>query len=235
MGANAFVVVLAVVLGVVGAPRAAGATAALGPSPYLGFADSPFAGGAFSYFHLEDYEDGAFDVPGVTASTGNVLPPDALTDSVDGDDGAIDGVGAGWSWKINETTITFAFDAGVLGALPTHVGIVWTDVGFTDGPLGIGSLTFEAFDENGDPLDGIGPVVLGDGLVAGQTAEDRFFGAIHAGGISRIVLAMDSTDWEVDHLQFGRAVPEPATLTLVGIPLLLLGAARRHELRVRRT
>ena len=45
-------------------------SAFLGPSPYLSFADSPFNGGSFSYFHLEDFEDGSLNTPGVTASAG---------------------------------------------------------------------------------------------------------------------------------------------------------------------
>ena len=30
----------------------------VGPSPYLSFADSPWTSQTFSYFHLEDFEDG---------------------------------------------------------------------------------------------------------------------------------------------------------------------------------
>ena len=52
----------------------------LGPSPYLSSADSPFNGGTFSYFHLEDFEDGALNTPGVAASGGIVLAASALTE-----------------------------------------------------------------------------------------------------------------------------------------------------------
>ena len=41
----------------------------LGPSAYLEFADSPFSSLSFDYFYLEDFEDGLFNVPGVTATT----------------------------------------------------------------------------------------------------------------------------------------------------------------------
>jgi hypothetical protein len=213
------------VLAALAAPAVASATA-LGPSPYLQFADSPFAGGAFAWFHLEDFENGALDVPGVAASVGSVLAPGSLTDSVDGDDGAIDGIGAGASFYVTADSITFTFDPSVLGALPTHVGFVFTDVGFSFGTDGFGNLRFASFDANGDPLHSIGPALVGDGLFNRQTAEDRFFGAIHAGGISRIVIEIDSDDWELDHLQFGREVPEPGIPALLGVSLLLLRRRR---------
>lgn len=211
-------------LGALVAPAVASAT---GVSSYLSFADSPFAGGAYSFFHLEDFEDGALDVPGVTASTGSVLGPGALTDSVDGDDGAIDGIGAGSSWYVTDDCISFTFDASVLGALPTHVGFAFTDVGFAFGAHGFGSLSFAAFDGDGNLVHALGPVAVGDGLFGRQTGEDQFFGAVHAGGIARIRIQIDSADWELDHLQFGRALPEPGTLGLLGGALLLLGVRRR--------
>jgi hypothetical protein len=52
---------------------AAGNAAYLSPSPYLGFSDSPFKGGAFRYFHLEDFEDGALNTRGVWAPVGFAL------------------------------------------------------------------------------------------------------------------------------------------------------------------
>jgi hypothetical protein len=211
-------------------PRPATGAIYLGPTPYLGFSDSPFFGGGLSYFHLEDFEDGALNVPGVTASGGFVLGPAPLTDSVDADDGMIDGSGSGAhsSYSAGQQKLVFAFSAAALGTLPTHVGIVWTDVGFvlsdnnTLPATAKGHVVFEAFDALGQSLVPIGPYLVGDGEYAGQTVEDRFFGVIHAGGISRIEISMPtidnldsgSNDWEVDHLQFGVAVPEPATFLI---------------------
>src|SRR5258705_12020261 len=102
----------------------------IGPTPYLSKNDSPFltsinAGTTF----LETFESGALTTPGVTISGGSVIGPGGLTDSVDADDGAIDGSGTNGHSVFGAGTpgITFTFDATVLGHLPTQVGIVWTD------------------------------------------------------------------------------------------------------------
>ena len=193
-----------------------------GPTPYLSFADSPFSSPSFSYFHLEDHEDGFFNPTGATANTFSmfaVAPSGPSVDSVDGDDGVIDGSSANGRSLGNGATSSwdFEFDDGVLGAFPTHAGVVWTDVGFAD-TFGVDSVTFEAFDPLGMSLGTIGPTVLGDGSNAGETAEDRFFGVTDPGGISRITITMTSSvDWEVDHLQYGFvAVPEPSAFFVVG-------------------
>jgi hypothetical protein len=153
---------------------------------------------------MERFETGALDVPGVTPSeAGFIRPPGTLTDSVDADDGVIDGRGnGGRSFQVGSLTpdasITFSFDEAVLGSLPTHAGIVWTD--------GSGLITFEAFDASGASLG----TVTGnhaDSWVAGQTDEDRFYGAINEGGISAITISNPSTMMEVDHLQYGFIVP----------------------------
>jgi hypothetical protein len=185
----------------------------LGPSGYLSFADSPFNGLNFSYFHLEDFEDHLFNVPGVSASAGGVVSVvfgPAVHDSVDLDDGLLDGSGLNgddFFTGSGSTGINFTFDAGVLGALPTHAGIVWTDGG--------GTIRFEAFDENGVSLG----TVVGNHAntsVSGETAEDRFYGVINAGGISKIFITNTSGGMEVDHLQYGQSVvPEPVSLNAV--------------------
>ncbi|OAD19669.1 hypothetical protein THIOM_004682 [Candidatus Thiomargarita nelsonii] len=173
----------------------------LGPIPYTSFTDSPFFVGEFSYFYLEDFEDHLFNTPGVTSSAGGVVSVvfgPSLHDSVDADDGVIDGSGlAGnnfFSWN-GAVGITFTFDAGILGALPTHVGIVWTD--------GAGTTTFKAFNADGVSLGTIGPVSIADGNHNGATGEDNFFGAIDLGGISSIFISNTSGGIEIDHLQFG--------------------------------
>jgi hypothetical protein len=141
-------------------------------------------------------EDGLFDLPGVQANVGQVIGPGGLTDSVDCDDGVIDGSGTnGRSYfhSPGATGITFTFDPIVLRRLPTAVGVVWTD--------GAGTITFEAFDENGDSLGTRSGMHATSGFT-GQTDEDRFYGVTHAAGISSIHISNTSGGIEIDHLQY---------------------------------
>jgi hypothetical protein len=211
-----------------------------GPSPYLQPADSPFNGLSFTYFHLETFEDGLLNTPGATASGGVVNPPNTFVDSVDGDDGVINGSGSllGYSFYPISTSLTFTFDAAVLGSLPTHAGLVWTDIGYNSPTPYFGPVSFEAFGPLGASLGLIGPFALGDGMDQGQTAEDRFFGAFNTDGISAIRITTNTNDWEIDHLQYGAEsveqltpVPEPSTLTLLGLGAV--GLVRRIRSRRR--
>jgi hypothetical protein len=185
----------------------------IGPIPYLSQADSPFALGTGT-FCLETFESGSLSVPGVTGNAA-VTGPGGNTDSVDADDGAIDGSGtSGRSYftGAGSTGITFTFDPnGPLG-LPTSAGMVWTDGG------GGASITFEALDQNGASLGTFGPFAIADGSNSGQTAEDGFFGAVNAGGISAIKLSNTSGGIEVDHLQFDHCAAATTTTTSTVAP-----------------
>ncbi len=186
----------------------------VGPTPYTSFAGSPFSSVSFNYFHLENFEDGLLNTPGVSASAG--VPVNFGSDSVSG------GV---WTFYSNGTnSLNFTFNAAVLGGqLPTHVGLVWADVGIATPTYGFGNVQLEAFDAANISLGVFGSFPVGDGSNAFGTAEDRFLGIVNApGGIKSIKVTMPgSTDWELDHLQYGYAVvPEPSSLGL-----LALGAA----------
>jgi len=218
--------------------QAAFGASLLGPNPYLSFDDSPFKGVAFGNFFLEDLEDGVFNPPGVTGisntpgTTLGVLFPNVFADSVDGDDGVIDGFGRDGhslgdpdNLPTDDLGYTFVFDELELGRLPTHVGIVWTDGSQT------ASTQFEAFGPDGQSLGLLGPVKISDSSFAGTTAEDRFFGVINEAGVSSFTIRSPggNGDLEVDHLQYG-IVPIPPTAILLGSGLVGL-AAFRHKRR----
>lgn len=238
----------ALAVGFVLAPAAVAAQPLLEPSPYLRASDSPFAVvGTFAYFHRETFEDYLFNVPGVVATAGGaacgasgsgcgvtslVFGP-SFHDSVDEDDGVVDGSGLrGDSFFAPNGPggITFAFDLAALGGLPTHAGLVWTD--------GLNPIVFEAYDQDGRLLGSLAGNHA-DASVNGETAEDRFYGAVNPGGISRIVIrsGLGGGGIEVDHLQYGRVVaavvPEPSAVALVGAGLAGLHAVARRRQRRR--
>ncbi|RYG23419.1 PEP-CTERM sorting domain-containing protein [bacterium] len=204
---------------------AAGNAQLLGPSAYLQASDSPFAGLSFGTFYLEDFEDHLLNVPGVTPSAGGVTSvvfgPE-IHDSVDADDGAIDGSGLqGDDWFSSGGTggVTWTFDASVLGALPTHAGIVWTD--------GANDIFFEAFDENGVSL-GTRSGTHANPTITGETDDDYFYGAINPGGISKIHIHSGVAGIELDHLQYGvEAVPEPASIAALAVGIAAMLRRRR--------
>lgn len=225
----------------------------LGPTPYLSAADSPFA----EYldgpdFYLEDFEDEELNTPGIfqpvqdfpigTRWQGAVVPPGELTDSVDGDDGMIDGSGnAGYSFGsgahlvldmfplINNLFIDFEFDENVLGYLPNAFGFVWTD-----GPPGIAfgnglEFRIDIIDGEGNRTfsDAIRPV--GDMMRNGNTEDDSFLGTTNSNGISRVSIRavfFGETDgfeyFEIDHVQYGfLQIPEPSG-SLIGISAMVV-------------
>lgn len=189
----------------------------LTPSTYLSFADSPFkadlGNGDFTYFNLEDFEDNLLNTPGVTASTGTIIGPQrGLISDTTSDPRT---PGRGLLSVLPNTVITFTFNPSVLGALPTHVGIVRTD--------GASPITIEAFDSAGNSL---GSLTTNDTPV-----PKRFYGATNVAGISRVTIG-NPFGIEVDHLQYGLArstmqIPTPATLPPVVLGLACIFARRR--------
>ena len=200
------------VCAVIETPIVNSAPTLLGPTPYLSFNDSPFKDVSFSYFYLEDFEDGSLNVPGVTAVSASGLPftvdgPGLYQDSVDLDDGVIDGNGQQAHSLIEAGNgiiggFKFSFNANTLGTLPTHVGIVWTDSYSNIGvPSGTDQtpLTFQGFDAQGNSLGTIalGQGQIGDNRFDGRTVDDRFFGVINLGGISAISISQTLINGEI--------------------------------------
>jgi hypothetical protein len=213
--------------------------AIVGPSAYLcfdssstsgcGTADSPFKNKTYSYFHLETFEDGLLNTPGVTGSGASVFGPSPIADSVDADSGPVDGSGTSGRSFFGFTPVQLFFDATTLGSLPTDVGIVVTDGN---------NITVEFFDA-GNNLLGSG-LFVGDGAITGETAEDRFIGWSGTIGVARIRFASQGSGIEVDHLQYGLfrpsnpnpnpgVIPEPATWAMMIMGFGLVGGMMRRR------
>ena len=171
---------------------------------------------------LEDFEDGTLD-HGIMleAIDGQIIGPgfgtglDGLTDSVDGDDGTVDGVGnEGYSYFSPGNSITITLPNAM-----KSVGFVWTDGDRN-------SMTTVEFYGTDGLLGTIGPVALADDSFQGTTAEDTFFGAQDAAGITSVVVTnVGGAGIEIDHIQYedcSACVPEPASM-LMGL-FGLLGA-----------
>jgi hypothetical protein len=195
-----------------------------GPTPYLSAADIPagfYGGGAPTL--LDNLEDGSLDAS-ISASNGVVIGPgsyNGFRDSVDADDGSIDGKGTGRSWFSSDVTFTYVGS----GPLPTAFGLVWTD--------GSGRITFSAKDAAGNTLGSQTFSGIPDGNFAGGTAEDRFFGVQFAEGVKSITIRTGG-QIEVDHIQYGQmaAVPEPESWAmllagLASVAMLRFKAARK--------
>ncbi|MFN2375713.1 MAG: hypothetical protein ABR538_04200, partial [Candidatus Binatia bacterium] len=78
----------------------------------------------------------------------------------------------------------------------------WTDGGFS------AAVTFEAFGPDNQSVLGLphGPFLHADNSNSGETAEDRFYGALNGEGISKIVITNAGGGIEVDHLQLNNCI-----------------------------
>ncbi len=208
------------------------ATTFFGPTPYLSEADIP--NGFICEIcpdceHIiENFEDGSLD-HGIMISQGEIIGPDfstgveSLTDSVDGDDGVVDGVGAeGFSYFTAGNSFTITFAEPVKSA-----GLVWTD-----GDNGT-QTSFEAFAPDGTSLGVIGPFSIADDSFQGTVGEDSFFGAMDLDGIGSISITnVGGLGIEIDHVQFSSCdcVPEPNGLLTIAMGCLgMIGYLRRKR------
>lgn len=216
-----------ILVGALAGPVMAGVTFIFDNTPYLEPGDSPFdLSGPGSDFFLEDFEDGLLNTPGLLGFGGEIRFPSNFTDSVDADDGLIDGFGLDghnyWAFfGLGGPVARFEFDPKVLGGLPRSVGVVWTD-GNT-----FATTFFEAFGPKGESL-GVTVHLLGDDKHQGATDEDRFLGVTFQGGISAIEVRATLGRIELDHVQYGDIIPAPGVLALLGLSGLLSGRSRRR-------
>jgi hypothetical protein len=171
----------------------------LEPAPYLSFVDSPFF--TTELMVVQDFESGSLDTIGALISGATPTAPSPTTDSVDGDDGVIDGSGtAGWSAAlVANGPLAIEFDKAVLGGLPTQFGLAVTDL-----PEGPGRIRVQGFDEQDLSVGFFEFVLTGDEFDDGQTAEDRFIGLTSDVGLSRVQITPLGVAIEVDHIQFNR-------------------------------
>lgn len=223
------------------------------PLPYFSEEDSPFIGGIRNgSIYLEDFEDQALNTPFVTSPTNlgyfgetrrasNPNVPDANVWSVDGDDGILNGNGfLGDSWiTINSSGFgltgsnQFNFSADDEGRYPSFVGIVITGAFDVDQ-----NVEFAARDASGQLLDVEGDYDPKDwnppgGAIGGDPRTHRFVGVYNEGGISEF--SMDNV-FQVDHLQYGYAIPEPtvSSLFLIAAGGFFLRRKRSYEIASRR-
>lgn len=212
--------------------------------PYFGAQDSPFrAGIRAGTIYLEDFEDHELNTPRIVSwdwplseqigrahRAGNLNS----TYSVDADDGLngdFRGHG-GDTWTTASASngqrlgrMEFRFEPDILGRYPTYVGFVVTEPNnyFREVEFGTQSLTGpESPDNSYDPTTWIPR-----NSFPGDTRTHRFFGIHVESGISRLNIRNVA---QMDHLQYGYAIPEPSTalLTIPGA-LLLVGGRRRRD------
>ncbi len=217
-----------ILIGTLAGPVMAGVEFIFTDTPYISSGDSPFdLFGPDSDFLLEDFEKG-LDALGLLGFGGEIRGPSAWTDSVDADDGIIDGFGLDghdyWAFFGKGGPVArFEFDPKALGGLPRSVGLVWTDGNFDAITL------FQAFGPDGESL-GITTHVLGDDGHQGGTAEDRFLGVTFENGISAIELSATLGRIEIDHVQYASIIPLPAPLALGLAGLAGVVVVRRKRL-----
>jgi hypothetical protein len=193
-------------------------------SPYLSESNSTLNPLSPTYF-LEDFEDGTLNLPGVGVSAvGGSGIQSGTSLSVDGDDGTIDGVGAGFRYSgatsggIHSTTFFFS---QVAGQWPKQVAIAVTAGSAT-------SLSFGSYDTNSNPSGGLFLPVNS----SAATADDFLVTFIDNSGISAIAMVSNiaQTFIHYDHLQFDTApviVPEPGAAILCICGLLIAHIGRR--------
>lgn len=192
------------------------------PTAYLSSADMP---SDFAKMNpvIEDFEDGSAD-PMLNIYPGKILGPGHdsgikdVTDSVDADDGPIDGSGGqghSFFYALNEISVEFSDPVVAAGLV------------FTDGPQNM-TLKLEAFDTDGSSIGDIAWDTTADEVYTGTTGEDRFVGLLSNDGVSKLVISQSGGGMgiEIDHVTF--AIPEPSTAGMLFIAAVILVCRRRR-------
>lgn len=201
---------------------------------YRSSSDSPFPITSRGFF-LENFEDGQLNSPGVTPGINNRGYPRALHitvagqgESVDGDDGSIDGEGTfGRSVRSEggvqsedtfSSNISLMFDSNDLeGALPDYFGFV-----LTAAPLSIQNVTIELL---GDSRQLYHATIDEPILSQNSGTDDVFYGVFVPESISQVSInimqaramsdKLPPAPFEIDHVQYGITIPEPSSLLLL--------------------
>ena len=208
------------------------ATTTFGPLPYRQKSDSPFYQGIQAgTIYLEDFEDGQLSPPGVAIRNGQ---PDE-DQGVDEDDGLIDGLGRNMIWYspgnfLPDYGVPWLFEINFtrdsVRGYPTYVGFAL--VGYSTLPPGAMPYSlYRGYDSEGNDVTGdvkIDRINLPIGTPYYSTDGDLFVGMYDDQGISKVIIGAG----RFDHLQFGWAVPEPGTVTLSGLAVVLLLKRRRR-------
>ena len=202
------------------------------PIPYLSISDTP--DGFFDHpgvYCFQDFEnpDGPWEA-GFTIDAGMRIGPKFIsgagipvTDSVDADDNAIDGDGTmGSSWFSRTVSLSITFDD------PTWIA----SFVLTDGDLRATKVTVSAYDSDNNLLVSRDyDADFLDDVYTGTTQEDRFFG-VNGGDtpVKRISVAIDAGNGlEIDHIQFLKPIPEPASIALLTLGLFALCGMRSRQ------
>ncbi len=224
--------------------------------PYFSAADSPFyAGIQAGTVYLEDFEDHQLNTPHITSwdwprvvgvvnelevwsyqegvshrTLGNLI----TTWSVDADDGLKGDFRGllGDTWTTLEVStrqiygyMQFRFDPDELGRYPTYLGFVVTEAldPFSEVEFGTQTLTGPESPEGGyDPLTWIPR----PNSFPGDTRQHRFFGIYAPQGITRLDI---QNVRQIDHLQYGYAIPEPQ-IGILSCALVIYWLGRRTRL-----
>ena len=200
------------------------------PSPYRSQLDSPFYDGIQGgLIYLEDFEDGSLNTPfvrdsltfpqeGITLRTYNPTIAERFVASVDGDDGDLDFEGnLGDSWITLQTGsgqrsfFDFEFLPNADGQYPLFVGFVVTEVADADDDVNIGVFGEAGRNLASDAEFDPGPWFDPGELLSGDVETHRFIGFYAEEGIHRI---RGGNSLQVDHLQYGYAIPEASTAFL---------------------